>query len=119
MQSQESGGHGASPASLVSLIPELVDWVDALCQKHNIQQAVPVAAAGGICDARQVCLLGFAHTCSCSQVPGLFAAASSRQEVLAALTMHQHSYVSGCLEKLVLVHVCRPILGKVFMCSGS
>ncbi|KAL3142689.1 hypothetical protein ABBQ38_002991 [Trebouxia sp. C0009 RCD-2024] len=53
-QSHESGGHGASPASLVSLIPELVDCVNALCQKHNILQAVPVAAAGGICDARQM-----------------------------------------------------------------
>ena len=56
MQSQEAGGHGASPASLVSLIPELVDHVQALCQQLGIQPVVPVAAAGGIVDGRQVCL---------------------------------------------------------------
>ena len=54
VQSSESGGHGASSASLLSLIPELVDHVEDLCQKLNIQPAVPVAAAGGISDARQV-----------------------------------------------------------------
>ena len=54
MQSSESGGHGASPASLVSFIPELVDHVEHLCQELGIQPAVPVAAAGGITDARQV-----------------------------------------------------------------
>ena len=63
LQSRESGGHGASPASLVSFIPELVDCVNALCQKLNIQQEVPVAAAGGICDARQVCLLSLQPAC--------------------------------------------------------
>ena len=91
MQSQESGGHGASPASLVSLIPELVDCVNALCQKHNIQQAVPVAAAGGICDARQVCLLCLARIFSgyrqiaSKKVFSLFTA-TPRQEVMADLT---------------------------------
>ncbi len=54
MQSSEAGGHGASPASLVSFIPELVDHAQALCQKLDIQPAVPVVAAGGITDARQV-----------------------------------------------------------------
>ena len=70
LQSQESGGHGASPASLVSFIPELVDCVNALRQKLSIQQAVPVAAAGGICDARQVCLLRFAPMAGCHQPTG-------------------------------------------------
>ena len=54
LQSSESGGHGASPASLLSFIPELVDHVEKLCQKLSIQPTVPVVAAGGITDARQV-----------------------------------------------------------------
>ncbi len=54
VQSSESGGHGASPASLLSFIPELVDHVETLCQKLSIQPTVPVVAAGGITDARQV-----------------------------------------------------------------
>ena len=54
MQSSESGGHGASQASLVSFIPELVDHVNEVCKKLDISPAVPVAAAGGITDARQV-----------------------------------------------------------------
>lgn len=53
-QSSESGGHGASPASLLSFIPELVDHVETLCQKLSIQPTVPVVAAGGITDARQM-----------------------------------------------------------------
>ena len=57
MQSRESGGHGASSASLISFIPELVDYVDVLCHKLKIERPVPVVAAGGICDARQVSLL--------------------------------------------------------------
>ena len=57
MQSCEAGGHGANGASLITLIPELVDHVSALCQKLQIQPAVPVVAAGGIVDARQVCSL--------------------------------------------------------------
>ena len=63
MQSSESGGHGASPASLLSFIPELVDHVEHLCQKLDIQPTVPVAAAGGITDARQV------GSCLCQIVP--------------------------------------------------
>ena len=54
LQSSESGGHGASPASLLCFIPELVDHVEKLCQKLSIQPTVPVVAAGGITDARQV-----------------------------------------------------------------
>ena len=58
IQSCEAGGHGANGASLVTLIPELVDHVQSLCQKLNIQPAVPVVAAGGIADARQVSSVG-------------------------------------------------------------
>lgn len=54
MQSCEAGGHGASGASLVTFIPELVDHVQALCEELSIQPAVPVVAAGGIVDGRQV-----------------------------------------------------------------
>ena len=54
LQSCEAGGHGANGASLVTLIPELVDHVQSLCQKLDIQPVIPVVAAGGIVDARQV-----------------------------------------------------------------
>ena len=54
VQSCEAGGHGAGGASVITLLPELVDHVNALCQKLNIQRAVPVVAEGGIVDARQV-----------------------------------------------------------------
>lgn len=54
LQSCEAGGHGANGASLVTLIPELVDHVQSLCQKLDIQPVTPVVAAGGIVDARQV-----------------------------------------------------------------
>lgn len=57
LQSCEAGGHGASGASLVTLIPELCDHVKALRQKLSIQREVPVVAAGGIVDARQVMLI--------------------------------------------------------------
>ena len=55
VQSCEAGGHGANGASLITLIPELVDHVEALCQKLHISPVPPVVAAGGIVDARQVC----------------------------------------------------------------
>lgn len=57
VQSCEAGGHGANGASLITLVPELIDHVQALCQKLHIQPAVPVVAAGGIVDARQVLLI--------------------------------------------------------------
>ncbi|KAA6423022.1 MAG: hypothetical protein FRX49_07010 [Trebouxia sp. A1-2] len=53
-QGSEAGGHGASPASLLTLIPELMDHVERVCLKLGICPAVPVAAAGGITDARQM-----------------------------------------------------------------
>lgn len=54
VQGSKAGGHGASPASLLTLIPDLVDHVERVCLKLGIHPAVPVAAAGGITDARQV-----------------------------------------------------------------
>ena len=69
VQGSEAGGHGASPASLLTLIPELVDHVERVCLKLGIRPAVPVAAAGGITDARQVSsssassLIGSCHIC--------------------------------------------------------
>ncbi len=69
VQGSEAGGHGASPASLLTLIPELVDHVERVCLKLGICPAVPVVAAGGITDARQVSssspslLIGTCHIC--------------------------------------------------------
>ncbi|KAK9866153.1 hypothetical protein WJX84_010031 [Apatococcus fuscideae] len=53
VQGNESGGHGASPASTLSFVPEAVDHVQQLCKSLN-RPGVPVIAAGGISDARQV-----------------------------------------------------------------
>ncbi len=57
-QSNEAGGHGASAASLMTLLPELVDRVNAAAARAGLQRSVPVLAAGE------------EHGCSCrSEVP--------------------------------------------------
>jgi nitronate monooxygenase len=55
MQGSESGGHGArgGNATTLCLLPEVVDAVAAACARHG-RPPVPVLAAGGICDGRQV-----------------------------------------------------------------
>ena len=53
VQGNESGGHGASPASTLSFVPEAVDHVQQLCSSMG-RPPVPIIAAGGISDARQV-----------------------------------------------------------------
>ncbi len=54
VQGNESGGHGASAASTLSFVPEAVDLAQQL-SKSSGRPPVPVIAAGGISDARQVC----------------------------------------------------------------
>ena len=53
VQGNESGGHGASAASTLTFVPEAVDLVQQLCKSMG-RPPVPVIAAGGISDARQV-----------------------------------------------------------------
>ena len=75
-QSNEAGGHGASGASLMTLLPELVDRVNAAAAQAGLQRSVPVLAAG----EEHVC-------CLCGEVVHKYAAASScrsRQDVHTA-----------------------------------
>jgi NAD(P)H-dependent flavin oxidoreductase YrpB (nitropropane dioxygenase family) len=53
MQSYESGGHGASSATTFCMVPEAVDFVREQCEKAGLP-LVPVVAAGGVSDGRQV-----------------------------------------------------------------
>ncbi|KAK9815610.1 hypothetical protein WJX72_006766 [[Myrmecia] bisecta] len=54
VQGSESGGHGASHAALFCLVPEAVDVVAEACAERGISPVIPVAAAGGIADGRQI-----------------------------------------------------------------
>lgn len=75
----EAGGHGASAATVLTLIPEIVDVVTAECHRLEIAPTIPVVAAGGFADGRQVsiwprgnysnaviCLFGNFATCGLS-----------------------------------------------------
>ncbi|GAQ89055.1 nitronate monooxygenase [Klebsormidium nitens] len=52
-QSYESGGHGASHATTFCFVPEAVDFVREQCEKAG-RPPVPVVAAGGVTDSRQI-----------------------------------------------------------------
>jgi NAD(P)H-dependent flavin oxidoreductase YrpB (nitropropane dioxygenase family) len=58
MQGSEAVGHGGvTAATIFTMLPEMVDDVKAWCDRHDERQ-VPVVAAGGVVDARQVrCML--------------------------------------------------------------
>ena len=56
VQGQEAGGHGRRFASTLTFVPEAVDLVVGLCKAMAVAR-IPVLAAGGISDARQVCLV--------------------------------------------------------------
>lgn len=64
-QSYESGGHGASHATTFCLVPEAVDFVRERCEKAG-RPPVPVVAAGGVTDSRQVSVFTLRHN-SCFQ----------------------------------------------------
>ena len=46
-QGIEAGGHGRSGASVMTLLPELVDRVAAASRRAGLDQPPPVLAAGG------------------------------------------------------------------------
>ena len=49
IQGSESGGHGCGPTSILCFVPEIIDALRA-----NGAGNIPVLAAGGIADGRQV-----------------------------------------------------------------
>lgn len=54
LQGDEAGGHGRRFASTMSFVPEAADCIRDLCRNMG-KPEVPLLAAGGIADARQVC----------------------------------------------------------------
>ena len=58
-QGNEAGGHGWRFASTLSFVPEAVDFVGTLCRQLGLPH-IPVLAAGGISDPRQVSNCDFA-----------------------------------------------------------
>ena len=52
-QGNEAGGHGWRFATTLTFVPEAVDHVRMLCHQQG-RAPIPVLAAGGICDPRQV-----------------------------------------------------------------
>lgn len=55
VQGTESGGHGASPTGTFCFLPEVVDAVAGFAAQTGAPP-VPVLAAGGVTDGRQVCV---------------------------------------------------------------
>ena len=49
LQGSESGGHGCGPTSTLCFVPEVIDALQQAGKGH-----IPVLAAGGIADGRQV-----------------------------------------------------------------
>ena len=45
-QGNEAGGHGVSGASVLTLLPEVVDRVAAVSDRAGLEEPVPVLAAG-------------------------------------------------------------------------
>ena len=58
LQGNESGGHGASPAGTFCFVPEVVDAMAAYAKERGAQP-IPVLAAGGVTDGRQVRIPSF------------------------------------------------------------